>query len=158
MKVLVMGVAGSGKSSVGAALAKALGWRFIEGDDHHPPANIAKMSAGTPLADEDRAPWLATLAVELNRQPDAVLACSALKQEYRNLLATDLVVWLHGDKTLIAERMERRADHFMPPSLLDSQFEILEAPSGALRFDTRSPLAQIVESIVHHVRDSADEN
>lgn len=148
MIVLVMGVAGCGKSSVGARLAEALGWRFIEGDSFHSPANIAKMAGGTPLTDEDRWPWLDTLAAELKRQPDAVLACSALKQAYRDRLAADRVVWLRGDKALIAKRLGRRRNHFMPATLLDSQFATLEPPQGALEFDARVPVAEIVAGIL----------
>ncbi|MGF7176917.1 gluconokinase [Azospirillum doebereinerae] len=134
--VVVMGVAGCGKSSVGRGLAQALGCVFIEGDQHHPPANIAKMSSGIPLTDADREGWLAVLAgfiAEADRDGrELVVACSALKRRYRDQLrGTSLrVVFLHlrGDKALIASRMGARTAHFMPTALIDSQFADLEPP------------------------------
>jgi carbohydrate kinase (thermoresistant glucokinase family) len=141
LALIVMGVAGSGKSTVGEALAARLGWRFADGDDFHPPANVAKMSAGTPLTDEDRWPWLraiaAAVAASLDRGESVVVACSALKRRYRDVLVggrEDVrVVYLQGSKELIAERMAKRRDHFMPTALLDSQFAALEEPGEVER-------------------------
>jgi gluconokinase len=141
-----MGVSGCGKSTVGAALAQALGLRFIEGDAFHPPHNVAKMSAGTPLDDHDRADWLQVLAAEIRgaREQGAglVLSCSALKRRYRDLLrrADPALRFAHleGPRDLIAERMARRAGHFMPSSLLDSQLrdlEPLQDDEAGLRLD-----------------------
>lgn len=134
--VVVMGVAGCGKSSVGQMLADALGCAFLEGDRHHPAANIAKMSAGIPLTDADREGWLAVLAgfiTEADRQRRGlVVACSALKRRYRDQLrsGSGRVAFLHlsGDKALIASRMGARTAHFMPTALIDSQFADLEPP------------------------------
>lgn len=131
-----MGVAGSGKSSIGAALAARHGWPFLEGDDLHPPANVARMASGLPLTDADRGEWLAAIARHIADADGAgaglVVACSALKRRYRDQLsaasARVLFLFLTGDKALIASRMAHRAGHFMPLSLIDSQFEALEAP------------------------------
>ncbi|MGI9478537.1 MAG: gluconokinase [Hyphomicrobiaceae bacterium] len=137
MIVVVMGVSGCGKSSVGQAIAARTGWTFIEGDDLHPEANRAKMASGKPLDDDDRWPWLDAIA-ETARDIEAnggsvVVACSALKKSYRDRLARagSAVKFIHldGDRELILERMHARADHFMPPGLLDSQFATLEAPA-----------------------------
>ncbi|AXE32313.1 gluconate kinase [Chromobacterium phragmitis] len=136
--IVVMGVAGCGKSSVGRLLAEATGVNFIEGDAFHPPENIERMRAGVPLNDDDRAGWLANLADKLRQGRESgqpmVLACSALKRRYRDVLRggdPDLrFVHLRGDKTLIAERMRGRSGHFMPESLLDSQFRDLEPPGA----------------------------
>jgi len=136
---VVMGVAGSGKSAVGALFARALGVEFVEGDSYHPPENIAKMSAGIPLTDADRQGWLRALAARLRDAHQAgralVLACSALKRAYRDLLRVESgidhlqFVFLRGERSLIAARLARRRGHYMPVSLLDSQFEALEEPS-----------------------------
>ena len=133
---VVMGVSGSGKTTIGRALASELGADFLEGDKFHPPSNVAKMSRGEPLDDADRWPWLDRMAEELARARSsgrsAVLACSALKRSYRDRLrrgAPDLrLVFLKGDKALILERLNARTQHFMPPGLLDSQFKVLEEP------------------------------
>ena len=134
MMVLVMGVSGSGKSSVGAALAARLGMPFLEGDALHPPANVAKMAAGVPLDDADRAPWLAAIAAWMAARRDGVVACSALKRAYRDRLreaAPDLrVVALLPPERILAERLGHRVGHFMPGSLLASQLATLEAPDG----------------------------
>lgn len=135
--VVVMGVSGSGKTTVAALLAAALGWRFIEGDDLHPPANIAKMRRGEPLTDTDRAPWLARIAAEIDALRAAgrggVVACSALRRAYRDVLigprAGMALVYLAGGHDLIAARLHGRHGHFMPESLLDSQFAALEPPA-----------------------------
>jgi gluconokinase len=135
-RAVIMGVAGCGKSLVGAALARRLGAGWHDGDDLHPPANIAKMSRGEPLTDADRAPWLAAVGAALRREDSPMLiGCSALKRRYRDAIraaadAPVAFVHLTGSRDLIAARMAARAGHFMPLSLLDSQFEALE-PLGA---------------------------
>lgn len=134
--VVVMGVSGTGKSTIGMLVAEALEVDFIEGDAHHPDANIAKMSAGTPLTDEDRRPWLERLAALAAEEHDAgravVMTCSALKRDYRDVLrsrtpaGTTFFVHLHGDLDVLTTRMQERVKHFMPPSLLASQLGTLE--------------------------------
>ena len=130
--VIVMGVAGTGKTTVGGLLADALEVPYAEADVFHPPANVAKMTAGTPLDDGDRAPWLDAIGSWAREREGlgGVVSCSALKRAYRDRLRTAApnVFFLHltGDRSLIAQRMEQRADHFMPPSLLESQFATLE--------------------------------
>jgi len=126
--VLVMGVSGCGKTTVAAGVAENLGWTLLEGDVFHPPANVAKMAAGTPLTDEDRWPWLRAIAAEAARHDRCVIACSALKRSYRAVIGADMLVFLDGSKALIAERLRARKGHFMPPALLDSQFATLEPP------------------------------
>jgi gluconokinase len=135
-RVVVMGVSGCGKTSVGRALAAATGWRYVEGDELHPPENVARMAAGTPLTDADRQGWLekiaSAIAAAAQRGEGLVVTCSALKRRYRDLLrggAPDLrFVHLQGPRELLAERMAARQGHYMPPSLLDSQLEALEPP------------------------------
>ena len=128
--IVVMGVAGCGKSSVGAAIATRSGGRLIEGDAFHPAANIAKMSAGIPLTDEDRWPWLARVGAELAQHPPAVVACSALKRAYRDALRAQApqapFVLLSADATQIEAQVSARQGHFMPPALLQSQLAALE--------------------------------
>jgi len=134
--LVVMGVSGSGKTTVAALLAGRLGWEYGDADDFHPSANKAKMHAGTPLTDEDRWPWLATMAAWIDATRSTgrhgVLACSALKRSYREILVgarPDVcLVYLHGDKALIARRQAARHNHFMPASLVDSQFATLQEP------------------------------
>lgn len=136
MNIVVMGVSGAGKSTIGRLLAEALGCRFIEGDDYHPPANVERMRAGIPLTDADREPWLDTLAAELAacraNGDDLVLSCSALKRRYRDRLrAADpelRFVHPHGSPETIARRLTGRQGHFMPSALLESQFAALEPP------------------------------
>lgn len=152
---VVMGVSGCGKSSVGAGFAAAIGARFIDGDDLHPAANVAKMSAGQPLEDDDRAPWLALVGQALN-QGSTVIGCSALKRRYRDIIrahAAGPVGFIHlaGDRAVIADRMAARAGHFMPPALLDSQFAALEPPDPdeqAITIDIDRPLGAIIAAIV----------
>jgi gluconokinase len=134
--LIVMGVSGSGKTTIAVPLAKTLGWRFREGDDLHPPANVAKMHSGTPLTDEDRWPWLHAIAALIDewraQGVSGVITCSALKRVYRNILIGDRpdvrLVYLQGGHDLIAKRMAARKGHFMPAALLDSQFATLEEP------------------------------
>lgn len=153
--VVVMGVSGSGKSTIGAALARRLGWRFEDGDAFHPPANVAKMKAGHPLDDNDRRPWLEAIAAEIARVAAArghvVIACSALKRAYRDILiggrSDARIVFLDGDQALIADRLAKRKGHFMPPDLLASQFATLEPPA-ADEHVTTVPIDADVESIV----------
>ena len=154
MILLLMGVSGCGKSTVGAALAQSLGWPFLDADDYHPPANVARMAAGEPLTDADRWPWLDTIAAELKRvltaKGHAVLACSALKQAYRDRLqsAGDVrIIYLKGDQATIAARLAARKHEYMPPSLLPSQFAALEEPADALAVDIRLPVAAQIEFI-----------
>jgi gluconokinase len=136
--LIVMGVSGSGKSTIAEGLAHRLGWRFEDGDGFHPKSNVEKMSAGHPLTDDDRWPWLQAIADEIDRVSIAgecvVVACSALKRAYRDMLVhgrDDIrIVYLDGSKELIRSRMNARKDHFMPPTLLDSQFKTLEPPSA----------------------------
>ncbi|GGC54349.1 gluconokinase [Chelatococcus reniformis] len=139
--VIVMGVSGSGKTTIGTLLAQRLGWDFLDADALHPAANVAKMRAGVPLTDADRAPWLAALAAWIDRQRDtgtpSVLACSALRRVYRDALvrgaAEVRVVHLTGPAPLIAARMGGRSGHFMPASLLQDQLDTLQAPSPGER-------------------------
>ena len=147
-----MGVSGAGKSTIGAALARELGWRFIDADDHHPPGNVAKMSAGLPLTDADRAPWLESLNSVLRQEGNAVIACSALKQSYRDRLAAGITapvfVFLQGERELIGSRLAQRQHHYMPASLLRSQFEALEPPAKAIAVDISADVPACVAAIV----------
>jgi gluconokinase len=137
--LVVMGVSGSGKSTIGDKLAERLGWVYEDGDKFHPASNVAKMSAGLPLTDEDRWPWLQAIAHEIDRVCKAgdhvVIACSALKRAYRDILVhgrDDVrIVYLKGTPKLIADRLAQRKDHFMPPGLLASQFKTLEPPDAS---------------------------
>ncbi|MGE5169475.1 MAG: gluconokinase [Rudaea sp.] len=155
MIVVVMGVSGCGKSTVGAALAARLRWPFIDADDLHPPENVARMAAGIPLTDDDRWPWLDRVVVELVRATagggHAVLACSALRQAYRDRLARagDLrFVHLVGDAATIAGRLAGRRHRYMPASLLESQFATLEPPANAIEIDVRDSVPSQVSAIV----------
>jgi gluconokinase len=154
--VVVMGVSGSGKSTVGEALAVALGLPFADADTLHPAANVAKMAAGTPLTDDDRWPWLDLVGAQLAGGP-VVVACSALRRSYRDrlrLAAPDLaVVYLHGSRELLAERMAGRR-HFMPVALLDSQLATLEPPTAdehAVTVDVALTPAEIVATAVREL-------
>ncbi|PZF59895.1 gluconokinase [Curtobacterium sp. MCSS17_008] len=132
--LVVMGVSGSGKSTLAATVAGQLGWDFAEGDEMHPPANVAKMQAGTPLTDDDRWPWLDVVAGWIRDRLDSgtpgVVTCSALKRSYREVLRAPGVVFVHvaGDAALVEQRMSARSGHFMPTSLLASQLATLEPP------------------------------
>jgi len=148
--VVVMGVSGCGKSTVGARLAQTLGAEFLDADEFHPPENVAKMAAGIPLTDADRRPWLGRLNTGLMKRKDAVLACSALKESYRATLAAGIdcrFVHLRGPIELIRARMEDRSHRYMPASLLESQFAALEPPAGAIEVDIAQPPARCVEEI-----------
>jgi carbohydrate kinase (thermoresistant glucokinase family) len=153
-----MGVSGSGKSTVAGALAESLGWPLAEGDDFHSPANIAKMRAGTPLDDSDRMPWLRSIAAWIDAQRQAgqsgIVTCSALKRAYRDLLSGDrpqvIFVYLKGTVDVMSQHLARRQGHFMPASLLSSQFETLEEPGKdepVLTVDAARPVAAIVSEI-----------
>lgn len=160
-QVVVMGVSGSGKSTVGELVAERLGVPFVDGDALHPAANVAKMAAGIPLTDDDRIPWLRAVGRALaETSPDgAVVACSALKHAYRDLIRSEapdaLFAELDGDRALLAARMAARPGHFMPVSLLDSQLATLEplrAEEDGLRLDVARPPAELAEAIVGAVR------
>ncbi len=151
MIVLVMGVAGAGKTTIGEALARSLGWPFIDADDFHPPENVAKMKAGIPLEDADRWPWLNSLNEKLKQSQHAVLACSALKASYRERLAQGIerfiTVYLDGDFALINQRMKGRRHRYMPAALLESQFAALEPPADAIRVDVAADPSSCVALI-----------
>ena len=155
MIVIVMGVAGSGKTTIGRLLAESAGCQFLDADTLHPPANIAKMSAGTPLTDDDREPWLSALREQIvaavNRQHNLVIACSALKETYRAFLARGVpVVWayLKGRPDVFRDRLRHRTGHFMTAQLLSSQFDALEEPADAIIVDASQPPAAIVDEIL----------
>jgi carbohydrate kinase (thermoresistant glucokinase family) len=165
MIVVVMGVSGCGKSTVGAALAHALGWPFLDADDFHPPANVAKMAAGTPLTDDDRWPWLDRIVDALRQTTaaasgNAVLACSALRESYRERLALAGVirfVHLRGDHAIIAQRLAQRRHRYMPATLLASQFATLEVPRDAIEIavdqTVDAQVAAIIAALAHTTTD-----
>ena len=156
-RLIIMGVSGCGKSTVGERLGARTRIPFIEGDTLHPPRNVALMAAGTPLTDEDRAGWLDDIASRfgaLNADAGLIISCSALKRKYRDRLRAacpDLrFIHLHGDKTLLEQRLQYRTGHYMPPSLLTSQLQTLEPPSSdepAITLDIALPTDQLVEQI-----------
>jgi gluconokinase len=157
--LVLMGVSGCGKTSVAAILSGRLGWAFEEGDSLHPPANVEKMKSGHPLTDADRAPWLARVADWVDERLDAgengIVTCSALKRSYRSLIARRgrgvLFVYLAGSRETIAARLASRMGHYMPASLLASQFADLEEPTAdepAIRVDIGPPPADIAQTIV----------
>ena len=158
--IVVMGVSGSGKSSIGKLLSEKLSRPFYDGDDYHPEANIKKMSSGTPLNDEDRKEWL----IELNklalehRVDGAIIACSALKKNYRHLLQAGMgddmaFVYLEGSFELIKSRMDQRKGHFMSAQLLKSQFDTLEPPSKAITVSIEETPAAIIKKIIKELYD-----
>ena len=160
--LVVMGVSGSGKSTVADRLAKRLRWTFEDGDRFHPTSNVAKMSAGQPLTDEDRWPWLQAIADEIDRvckaREHAVIACSALKRAYRDILVhgrDDVrIIFLNGTQDLIAARLAARKGHFMPPGLLASQFRTLEPPlanENPVTVSIDVPVEAIVDDIVRRL-------
>jgi carbohydrate kinase (thermoresistant glucokinase family) len=154
MVYIMMGVSGSGKTAVGMALAQRLNLPFHDGDAFHPAGNVSKMSAGIPLDDADREPWLEILAGKIrewNQSGGAVLACSALKEKYRETLrrgGDTRFVLLEAPRKVIAERLRHRTEHFMPPSLLDSQFAALEIPADAIHIATESSVQESVADIL----------
>lgn len=155
---VVMGVSGCGKTAVGTAIAERLGVEFIEGDRLHPEANIAKMSKGIPLTDEDRFPWLDRIGIEmaaaLERGESVVVSCSSLKRDYRDRLRRHArgrltFIFLDGTREVLAARLAGRSGHFMPASLLESQFAALEAPAGeegVITVDIAGTQAQVIET------------
>jgi gluconokinase len=160
--VLVMGVSGSGKTTIAEGVARAEGWQLLEGDAFHPPANIAKMKSGTPLTDEDRWPWLEAIARRADdlqaEGQSVVIASSALKRSYRDIVIGGrdhaLLVYLRGSKQLIHDRMAARKGHFMPPALLDSQFADLEEPiaaEDAIVADIAKPPEETISYVVHEI-------
>jgi gluconokinase len=160
IKVLVlMGVSGSGKTTVGAHLAGRLGWSSAEADDFHPPQNIAKMKSGVPLEDADRLPWLEAIAAQIDRWRAAgtsgVITCSALRRCYRDIIVGNRpevrLVFLQGERELIADRLAARLGHFMPPTLLESQFAALEEPTPEERpivVPIHEPPQELAERII----------
>jgi gluconokinase len=156
--IVLMGVSGSGKTTIGRELSGRLGWAFYDGDDYHPFENVAKMAAGIPLSDDNRAGWLAALARiirdGLARGENGVVACSALKQKYRDLLQVDPVqvrfVYLKGSYEVILGRIETRAGHYMKAGMLESQYASLEEPICELVIDVSQPPHQIIEKIMNH--------
>lgn len=156
---VVMGVSGSGKTSVAESLAAKTGGLYLDADDFHPPANKAKMAAGIPLTDDDRWGWLDTLNRELKSHAatdrSVFLACSALRQVYRDRLKAGLpgvrFIYLKGSAELIRERMHARKDHFMPPALLESQLALLEEPAGAIVAHIEDPVALIVGKLLAQI-------
>ena len=159
MVIIVLGVAGSGKTTIGRALADRYGWRLVDADDHHAPAAIAKMRAGVALTDADRAPWLASLhaiaASAADRRDHLVIACSALKQRYRDVLRGTLrnvrFVFLKADEATLARRLAERSGHFFGPALLASQLANLEEPADALAIDATRPPEEIVDTIAYEL-------
>lgn len=154
MVIILMGVTGVGKTTIGRALAQELHWRFADGDDFHSAANIAKMHAGIPLTDEDRAPWLQSLRNAITgwlaSGQNVVLACSALKASYREILLVSSeikLVYLRGSFELISQRLAARQGHYMDPHLLGSQFDTLEEPKDAVAIDVGPPVSQVVQEI-----------
>ena len=154
MFILVMGVTGSGKTTIGTLLSTAMGWPFYDADDFHSPDNVRKMASGVPLTDEDRGPWLEELQELIShhneRGENGVLACSALKEAYRSILAADAdvaVVYLKAHPDLIRSRLDSRSGHYMPQDLIESQFLDLEEPKEGIIIDAAGPPEQIVETI-----------
>ena len=154
--LIICGVAGSGKTTVGKALAEKLGWQFADADQFHSAANIEKMSKGIPLTDEDRAPWLESMrdAISswLENGSPTVLACSALKERYRQHLCVDKqkvhFIFLKAPREVLLQRLQNRGAHFMKVNMLDSQFETLEVPIDAITVDACAPLKKVISAIL----------
>ena len=153
--LIVAGVSGSGKTTVGALVAGRLRWRFADADTFHPEANVAKMRSGLPLTDEDRAPWLAAIRAHIDtclaRGENAVVTCSALKESYRQAVISEparvKLIYLHGDFALLLQRLNQRQGHFMKEGMLRSQFDALEPPRDALTLDIAQPPEKLVADI-----------
>ena len=165
MFIVIMGVSGSGKTTIGQKLAQRLGWAFYDGDDFHPPQNVAKMSAGQPLNDDDRAGWLETLASLIQKETESgsggVLACSALKEKYRRILKRGgavCFIYLKGSFELIQSRMQNRGGHFMKAEMLKSQFATLEEPAGALTLNIELSEKQIIQKIIENLSGTLHQN
>jgi gluconokinase len=154
--LIVMGVSGCGKTTIGSLLAKELAIKFYDGDEFHPPDNISKMTRGIPLSDSDREEWLdglrSLIISQIKKKEPIVLACSALKQSYRNYLQVSPLktkfIFLKGDYKLISDRMTYRQNHYMKPSMLRSQFDTLEEPDDAITIDIADPPEVIIENIL----------
>ena len=161
-----MGVSGSGKTTIGKALSQELGYAFYDGDDFHPPENIAKMSQGISLNDSDRLPWLLAIKTVINEQQksqtNAVITCSALKKTYRDLLQKNspnmLWIYLQGSYETIIKRLQERQEHFMKENLLLSQFKTLEEPKNAVIIDVNLSVQAIVKEIIHQTCAKIDNN
>ena len=154
MVIVLIGVSASGKTTVGKYLAQQLHWQFFDGDDFHSPVSIEKMRRGIPLTDADREPWLntirETICAAVDQGKNAVIACSAMKRAYRQILQVDrqvVFVYLKADIVLIRERSKNRAGHFMDPALVQSQFDALEEPQGALEIEASLSPGEIVQLI-----------
>ncbi len=164
MVIIVMGVSGSGKTTIGKMLAESLGWPFLDADDFHPAPNVVKMSRGIPLNDADRIPWLERLRSEIQMQlirgQSVVVACSALKKSYRRILSPEneapLFLYLKGDSKLLRSRLESREGHFMKVNLLTSQLETLEVPDDAIVIDIIPPPETVIRSIQDALRGKLD--
>lgn len=161
MVIVVMGVSGCGKTTIGKLLSEKLQIPFYDADDFHPEENVNKMASGTPLNDEDRKPWLLALASQIsqwNQKKGAVLACSALKKSYRELLGSNIApdtiifVYLKGNQELIKNRLQERNGHYMPPELLDSQFKTLEEPENAIAVPISDSPENIVSTIINKIQ------
>jgi carbohydrate kinase (thermoresistant glucokinase family) len=154
---VIMGVTGCGKSTIGRLLGEKLEVPFFDGDDYHPEANVQKMSSGIPLTDEDRVPWLKILNTEIsnwNTNSGATLACSALKEDYRKIISDNQnveFIYLNSSKELIKRRLASRQNHFMPSSLIDSQFDTLEEPENAIWVDASLSEQEIVDFIFNKI-------
>ena len=160
MVIILMGTCGCGKTTIGEALNKKLGWNFYDADNYHSQVNVEKMAKGIPLTDDDRKPWLEGLSIEIKKwntnEGNAILACSALKQIYRKILGVDqkevVTVFLKGDYDLLSERMQSRKGHYMNPKLLDSQLETLEAPLEGLTVNIDKDPGQITDEIINQLK------
>jgi len=157
--IVVMGVSGSGKSTIGRALAARLGRVFVEGDDHHPASNRKKMASGSPLTNADRKGWISDLATAVNAGPPAVVSCSALNATVRDWLETGFqrsvtLVHLTAPKVVLAARLAARKDHFFDPALLDSQFAALEAPQDVITISVDRTEAEVLQAVIEALEEN----